>query len=68
MTEQKVKDNIIRISEMRIDEVETYRRKISTSSAGMKAKNFLYKACDERIKNIDREQAIVVNGDLDDFN
>ena len=68
MTKQKVRENVIRIFKMSKEEVENYRRKISTSNADMKAKRLLYEACDVRIQNTDTTNAIAVNGDLDDFN
>jgi len=68
MTGQKVKENILKIADMTLQEVEDYRVKISTSSASRRAKVFLYRACEERLKDIDTTQAMAVNGDIDDIN
>lgn len=67
MTKQRLIKNINRISNMTLQEVMDYRVSVSTSSADSKAKSFMYKACDERLKQVDTLQALAVNGDLDDI-
>ena len=69
MTKQKLRENIIKISKMTLINVKNYQISISTSTADAKAKYFLYKACDQRLLDIDAiHKSIVTNGDMNDFN
>ena len=65
----QISRGVYRIADMTLKEINDYKVKISTSSASREAKNFLYRACEERLKEIDdTAKAIAVNGDLDDIN
>jgi len=64
---QTVKQNIHRIASMSADEVRDFQPKVSTCSLSRRGKEFLYRACDARLEELDRSKAEAVNGDLDDI-
>ena len=67
MTNKRLNELTLKIYGMTLDEVDDYRRVISTSTADARSKAYLYQACDGRERQLyARTNVIATNGDLDD--
>ncbi|MDD5359465.1 MAG: hypothetical protein PHI79_05780 [Sulfurovaceae bacterium] len=67
MTKEALKYHIGRIASMGAKEIEKMRYTISTSTCDKLSKDFLYRACDAREQQLDKTNAMAVDGDIDDL-
>jgi len=66
---KRTMDNIERIETMTAEEIVSFKCQIGMSRARDQVKDFLYRACNLKLAQIDnRKKLMAVNGDLDDFN
>lgn len=68
MTKEKLKSNIVKIYSMSLYEINNYRTAVSVSQAEDRAKDFMYRACDNREAELrERGSAIVENGEISEI-